>query len=167
MKKLMAFLATGLIVSTATFAQSTYKNAIGVRVANTYYDLVSFSYKGFVTKQGALEVNAGFGTRSYFYDRAASVSASLSYQHHFNIKPVPGLRWFVGGGFTLTNSFSDYKDYDGFGFGLFPTGGIDYKFSKIPLAVSADVRPTVFVSTPGYYNNFYGNVGVAARYTFK
>jgi len=35
------------------------------------------------------------------------------------------------------------------------------------LAVSADYRPTVFVTRPDYYDGFYAsNFGVSARYTF-
>ncbi|HTG57529.1 MAG TPA: hypothetical protein VL943_14730, partial [Niabella sp.] len=89
--------------------------------------------------------------------------------HHFDIKPVDGLKWFVGGGVVVSNTFSNNKYYKGVGVGLFPTGGADYKFKKIPLAVSADVRPTFNIVEPfdyNDYNNFYPNVGVSARYTF-
>ncbi|MFT4024308.1 MAG: hypothetical protein QM664_11050 [Flavihumibacter sp.] len=55
---------------------------------------------------------------------------------------MPGLQWYIGGGVAAYNSFSNKDYYRGFGLGLFPTGGVDYKFGNIPLNVSADFRPT-------------------------
>ena len=44
--------------------------------------------------------------------------------------------------------------------GYFPTGGADYKFGKIPLDVSVDIRPTFRVASPTYYNyeNFISRI---------
>ncbi len=166
MKKAVAFLI-GVMSIGAAYAQGDYKSAIGGRLGTTYYDIISVSFKTFITKSGALELNGGFGTRSYAYDNATSVSGAVSYQHHFPIKSVDGLKWFIGGGVTIFDAFSEYEHYDGFGFGIFPTGGVDYKFPKIPLNVSADVRPTFHITSPDYYNSFYTNLGLSARYTFK
>ena len=115
------------------------------------------SYKFFITDAGALELNAGFGLKSILllmvtyngYAKPFTFAISASYQHHFEI-PVRGggLYWFIGGGLTAYRAFSSYGDYDGFGFGLFPTGGVDFKIPRIPLAVSADYRPTFFVTKP-------------------
>jgi len=149
-----------------SYAQSDYKNAIGGRFGTTYYDLFSASFKTFITKPGALEFNLGVGGRSYDYDNAFVVSASAAYQHHFPIGNIEGFKWYVGGGLMVYNAASNYDDYKGFGFGIFPTGGVDYKINKIPLDVSVDVRPTIFITAPGYYNSYYGNFGIAARYTF-
>ena len=46
--------------------------------------------------------------------------------------------------------------YSGIGFGLFPTGGVDYKYRKIPQVVSDNIRWSFRVASPVYYN--YGNV---------
>ncbi|MET0243088.1 MAG: hypothetical protein ABW174_06455, partial [Flavitalea sp.] len=81
-------------------------------------------------------------------------------------------KWFIGGGLTAVNAFNENSRYRGIGLALFPTGGAEYKFPRIPLAVSADLRPTFsiagkFRDHPGI-NEFYpGNVGIAARYTFR
>lgn len=169
-KVLLSFaLAAGFM---SAKAQSDYNSAIGGRIGG-YYDLVSASYKTHITEPGALEFNLGFRG----YDRGAydwaTVAFSFAYQHHFPIKPVPGLRWYVGGGLTAYHSFSDNDNLRGFGLGIFPTGGIDYKFEKIPLNLSADVRPTIGVAdpydAPGYkYRSFRGdNFGISARYTFR
>lgn len=164
----VAFVAAFGIVS----AQSTYKQAVGVRVsAHQEYAAVAASYKVFVTEPGAIELNLGVGNRLYGGNngdkRAPGVSFSGVYQHHFDIKPVEGLRWYIGGGAVAFNSKSSYERYDGFGFGVFPTGGVDYKFVKIPLNLSADFRPTFHIAAPTGYRNFHAHdVGFAARFTF-
>ena len=149
-------------------AQSTYKRAIGLRVSPvSNHDMVAASFKTFLTKAGALELNAGFGTKELGYG-TSSASVSAAYQHHFPIGKVEGLQWFVGGGLSAFTTFSSDSDYKGFGIGLFPTGGADYKFKKIPLSVSADYRPTFLVAKPkSGWGGFLGdNFGIAARYTF-
>lgn len=171
MKKIALLLFVAIGISAAVNAQkegSDYKSAVGLRLGSTYYDVLSFSYKTFITEQGAIELNGGFGARGYSNGyHATTLSGAASYQHHFDIKPVDGLKWFVGGGATIFNTFSDYDTYKGFGFGIFPTGGVDYKFAAIPLSLTADVRPTFNITGPSYYNSFYGNFGIAARYTFR
>lgn len=166
MKKVILVAVLTAMIGFSSFAQSTYKSAIGGRFGTTYYDIGSVSYKFFVAEPSAIELNLGLGSKSYgFYDgNTTTAHFSGAYQHHFKI-PVEGLRWFVGGGAVVYNTFSDYDDLDGFGIGFFPTGGIDYKFANIPLNLSADVRPTFMVSRPDYYDSFEPNVGVAVRYT--
>lgn len=175
--KLRKFFCLFLLAAGIGFgaAAQPYQKAFGLRVApNSYYDLATASYKFFITEPGALELNAGFGTKSYSYGSPTTLSISASYQHHFEI-PVRGggLYWFIGGGLTGYRSFSNARDasgrrvYDGFGFGLFPTGGVDFKIPRIPLAVSVDYRPTFFVTSPENFDEFFGtNFGLSARYTF-
>jgi hypothetical protein len=168
MKKIMLLLVlcAAAFISNAQKNGGDYNAAIGARFGTTYYDIVSFSYKKFTNAKGALEFNAGFGSHGYGGYNTATLSGALSYQWHFDI-PVEGLKWFVGGGATVFNTFSEGNDYEGFGFGLFPTGGIDYKFPTIPLNLTADVRPTFLVASPSYYNSVYTNFGFAVRYTIK
>lgn len=170
MKKVLLSFAMAIGILSAAQAQSDYNSAIGLRIGG-YYDVVSGSFKTHITEPGALEFNLGVRGYNGPVDWV-TVAASATYQHHFPIKPVPGLRWYVGGGLTAYNSFSDNRYARGFGLGIYPTGGIDYKFESIPLNLSADVRPTFGIvdpyDTPGYkYRSFRGdNFGVSARYTF-
>ncbi len=169
MKKIICF---ALVLSSLNYvsnAQSTYKSAIGLRVSDGYYDEVAASFKTFLSKPAAIEFNIGFRDYGFIGYSWFNLSASLSFQYHFDIKSVAGLRWFIGAGATAFNTFSSYSDYKGFGLGVFPTAGADYKFKKIPLDVSADIRPTIAVIKPyEYYNDFYiANVGISARYTFR
>jgi hypothetical protein len=161
---------------TSSFSQTTYHSAIGLRIGTGYSDLFSASYKVFLANgPGALELNLGVkpmeaGCCVPGNSNNTIMSFSASYQYHVPINSVPGLQWFVGGGFTLTNTFSEASYYDGIGLGLFPTGGADYKFGKIPLDVSVDIRPTLRVVSPTYYSydNFYfPDFGFSARYTIN
>ena len=166
MKKLL-LLSIGIVALGLMTQAQDYKSAIGGRLGTTYYDVFTASYKTFITEPGALEFNAGVGGKKYDHDyRTFAVTASAAYQHHFPIGNIAGFKWYVGGGLMIYNATSDYDRLKGFGFGVFPTGGVDYKIGNIPLDVSADIRPTIFIAAPGYYNSYYSNFGIAARYTF-
>ena len=190
MKKLICIVIVALGISSVGFAQSkknnssfqsnNYTSSIGIRLGTGYYDLFSASFKTFIAESpSAVELNLGFKPKSYGYYYggyngnvdAFNLSFSAAYQYHFDIPDVPGFKWFVGGGFTMWETFISNDQNDnyssGFGFGLFPTGGGDYKFAKIPLAVSVDFRPTFVVTRPNnLYSYFYFSLGASARYTF-
>jgi hypothetical protein len=179
MKKTIYFLIPALFYGLSGFCQTNYHSAIGIRIGTGYSDLFSASFKTFLSDgPGAIELNLGVKPATDYrtgccvidYNDNTIMSFSASYQYHVPITAVPGLQWFVGGGFTLTNTFSDHDGYSGFGLGLFPTGGADYKFGKIPLDVSVDLRPTFRVVSPTYYNydNFYfPDFGFSARFTIN
>ena len=184
MKKLICIVIVVLGISSAGFSQkkstyqsNTYTSGIGVRFGSGYFDLVSASYKTFLAESpGALELNLGFRPESYGYYNSGyyssnvfNLSFSASYQYHFDIPPVPGLKWFIGGGLTAYETFANSNThYAGFGMGIFPTGGADYKFGSIPLDVSADFRPTFGLVRPNdLHSYFYATVGASARYTFR
>ena len=59
MKKILNLFIFVTIFSVAANAQSDYKSGIGLRFGG-YYDLVSASYKTFISEQGAIELNLGF-----------------------------------------------------------------------------------------------------------
>ena len=181
MKKSIILFCLTLFCFLAAFSQTTYHSAIGLRIGTGYDDLFSASYKIFLSDgPGALELNLGVkppytstgypGNVSYNSSNITMMSFSASYQYHVPIAALPGFQWFVGGGLSLTNTFSDLDGYNGFGMGIFPTGGADYKFGKIPLDVSVDIRPTFRVVSPTYYDyeNFYfPDFGFSARYTIN
>lgn len=168
MKKFAYLLTFGIIlIATQTQAQSDYKTAVGGRVGIP----IAASLKHFIFEPGALEVYAGFRGATGIYYSGINVTIGGMYQHHFPIGSVEGLRWYIGGG-ALVQFYSydnDYNpnDYSSTGIGLNGVGGVDYKFSNIPLNVSADWMPTFFLNKT-YYNNFgAGYGGVSARYTFR
>lgn len=179
MKKFLGITLLASTICLAGYSQTDYKSAIGARLApESYYDLFAFSYKTFITEAGAIEFNAGGGSRKHGFTninryndyRPFSLSVSGTYQHHFKI-PVQGLRWFIGGGIVAYNSFSkensDERDLRGFGLGFYPTGGIDWKVPKVPLNLTADYRPTIIVTRPDHLGDGFEarNFGIAVRYT--
>lgn len=178
MKRTVLLSGLALVYFSALSAQTTYHSAIGLRIGTGYYDLFSASYKTFLSESGsAIELNFGVKPTTNYRTGCCvlndngntMISFSASYQYHVPITSLPGLQWFIGGGVVLTNTFSDNSGYRGIGFGLFPTGGADYKFAKIPLAVSVDIRPTFRVASPAYYNYesfYFPDFGFSGRYTF-
>ena len=152
--------------------QSSYTKAAGVRINPlSHFDLFAGSFKILMPTGSGIEATLGLGFYTfhgdgiYFEDvRTTSLSTSVAYQHHFDIKPVPGLRWYVGGGATGVYTFN--KDFGGFVAGVFPTAGIDYKFSSIPLNVSTDYRPTYVFGEKNFHGFIPEIFGLAARYTF-
>lgn len=176
MKRQLSILSLAIIYFNPVSSQTTYHTAMGLRLGTGYSDLLSLSLKTFISDgPGALEFDLGIkpstdyttGCCGMDYSAVTMISASASYQYHVPITAVPGLQWFIGGGFTLNSTFSSNSQYSGIGFGLFPTGGGDYKFAKTPLDVSIDIRPTFRIASPQYYNyeNFYfPDFGFSARY---
>lgn len=176
MKKLFVLVAC-ILFQLSAYAQSDYKSAIGLRFT-TYiaYDVAALSYKNFLSDHGALEFNFGFGGRNMYVPNSGGktsfspgVSLTGSYQYHVDIETPTNenLRWFAGGGLSIFNIFSKNNYYEGFGAGVFATGGIDYKFKEAPINLTADWRPTVFISSPSSFAPLQiGTLGIAARYTF-
>ena len=134
MKKSVVTLFVTVLISAAGFGQvkgGDYKAGIGLRLGGGYYDVVAASFKVFPRPQSAFEFNLGgrhYGGFSNYEDGWTNIGASASYQHHFPISNIEGFKWFIGGGLTAFNSFSKYDHYRGFGLGVFPTGGVEYKF---------------------------------------
>ncbi len=168
MKKLFISLSF-LAISCMVTAQSDYDKALGIRLTPaSYYDFLALSYKDFISDAGALEFSAGAGVSPFFVDghirRPFTLSISGAYQHHFSI-PVNGLQWFVGGGLTAYNAIHGVSKARGFGFGFFPTGGIDWKIPNVALNLTADYRPTIFITRPDIGNSFEAaQFGLAIRY---
>jgi len=171
MKKIISIALLTLGLARAATAQSTYDNSIGVRIGTGYYDIFSASFKTFLSSgPSALEFDLGFKPQTYGYGvDALNLSFSAAYQYLFDISALPGLKWFIGGGLSGYNTFVNANQYyhSGFGLGIFPTGGADYKFGKIPLAISLDFRPTFGLIRPNdYYSLNFFSLGLSARYTF-
>ena len=174
------FIAALFLFASATWVNAQdFKLSLGFRFASSDYDSYGVAYKFFVSKPGAIEVDLGFGTHKESYyghghkHKWNNVSLSGAYQHHFPIGNVKNFKWFVGGGLVLVNSDSNHghhghaHDDEGFGVGIFPNGGVEYRLKKAPFVFSADLRPTFYVAEPhDYFNDSYVNVGVTARYVF-
>ncbi|HKK76120.1 MAG TPA: hypothetical protein VJ953_13660 [Saprospiraceae bacterium] len=155
---IMVFFAFALSTEGLHAQGATYNTAVGLRLG---YPL-SASLKKFVGEDLAAEAYVGFrGFSGYSW---VNIAAAL--QKHAPIEDIDGLQWYYGGGATVLFYSYDFG-FDGgsnTGIGLQGYLGLDYKFDDVPLSVTLDWIPTLFIS--GFTNGFgagYGSLGV--RYT--
>lgn len=136
---------------------ATYTTAAGLRLG---YPL-SASIKHFIKDDIAVEGYVGFrGFSGYNW-----VSVSGAVQVHNPIESVDGLQWYWGGGasaffYSFDNSFfGDTSTSTAFGIQGYL--GLDYAFEDIPLNITADWIPTIFLNGIGSgFGAGYGTLGV-------
>ena len=140
-----------------------YKTALGVRLG--YPNQVNFSLKHNMGPHWALEFNVGAGYRS--------AGADFGIMYHFDIKKVPGMRWYLGGAVDAGTYYRrydhpvhGYAEHGGFYTGTSIYGGLEYTFPDIPLNLAFDAGPRVQFIPWDHYPE-YVRVGITARYTIK
>lgn len=153
MKKLLLVLIAVIGISFAANAQ----NALGVRLGGGqgYNAELSFQ-KGL----GASRLEFDLGWRNFEHSSAFSFAAL--YQFHQDIAPIPNLGWFVGAGGKVDywSAAVDNK----IGLGIVGQAGLDYYFQAIPVQLSLDIRPCLYLipSTDFYW----GDIALGIRYVF-
>jgi hypothetical protein len=139
-------------------ANTSYKAAIGLK----FIYGISITGKFFISENSALEgilrYNGAGGLGS-------NIAFSALYEYHLPIKGVSGLRWYVGGGGHVNYFSWDDSDIDGVAsYGVVGVLGLEYKFAKLPLALSADWQPAYIISPGSGFSAENGGIGV--KYTF-
>jgi len=136
----------------------SYKAAIGLK----FIYGVALTGKVFISKNSALE-----GILKY--NGAGGLGSNIAftglYEYQSPINGVDGLQWYIGGGGHV-NYFS-WKDnnIDGVtSYGVAGILGLEYKFGKLPLALSADWQPGYLISPDSGFSAENGGVGI--KYTF-
>jgi hypothetical protein len=150
MKKLLLIIAVAAISQTTKAqTESTYKNAIGVRLGSSVPAVKSgITYKRFLSKN-AIEGILSFGD---------GVAICGLYEIHKPITTVENLQWLWG-----------FGGYVGFNNGSSSVGaagiiGLDYKFKNIPLNITVDWKPELnIIEFVGFEAS---GVGFSARFTF-
>ncbi|PUZ24330.1 hypothetical protein DCM91_12935 [Chitinophaga costaii] len=145
-----------------------YNTALGVR-GNPY--LIGFTVKHFVEGPHAIE-----GMITTDINRNGNVTFTGLYEYNLKVfQDLPEWSLFFGGGlhFGVYDRWDFNRDrFYKKGDGSYVTGGIDgiigvsYTFKKLPINLSADLKPYVNFSGPTKYMAEQMG-GVAARYTFK
>lgn len=164
MKKARLLIAAMFVFGfmSASFAQQDYTSAVGLRLGYPF----SASYKQFLGERSAIEGFVGFrGWPGYSW-----VSINALYQYHSPISGVDGLRWYAGGGagvFFWTWKSSWIGDTGtSSSIGILGVIGLDYKFEDLPINLSIDWVPSIFLS--GFNSGFAGGYGaLGVRYVLK
>jgi hypothetical protein len=145
----------------SSFSSENYVTAIGVKVYPASGG-AAVTLKHFINKGAALEALGSF------WERGGRITGL--YEFHWDIPGAPGLKWYVGPGVHLGFYNDNYKYNNTYRSSYLALGvdgviGLDYKFSKIPLNLSADWQPSFDFGSnrQGFYGDFGG---IAARYTF-
>jgi hypothetical protein len=89
------------------------------------------------------------------------------YEKYNDISDIKGLQYYFGGG-PAAGIYSYGNGYSGtdatFRLGIAGVVGLDYKFSNVPIAISADYMPSFNLLGGTYFSSNRG--GIAIRYTF-
>lgn len=154
MKKFTLF--TVALMTSAVLMAKGNTHSIGATAGSMY----CASYKGFIFGHEKLALVADLGvglTASPITCRGNldknptsfwmfEANPNVVYQAEIN----NGFSWFAGGGVSLglmdafaydSKSFKNYETYIFGKFGFNTIGGAEYKFAKLPLAISLDFRP--------------------------
>ena len=165
----------GAFVIAAAFsgqAQAIPENAIGIRLSAGDGIGADVSYQRRVFTNNRLEFDLGIREQDW-YDTAKFVAA-----FHWVFPIEQGFAFYAGPGIGAGHwKFDRYNDPDNDwdddgAFGVVTgVAGIEYKFAKIPLQLSFDIRPEVhFGDDRGDFdrdhNDFVPDIGLAVRYTF-
>ena len=144
-----------VFVTTFSFAQTSYRHALGLKFPGGF----SVTYKTFITGTRNIEAQATVWNEGY--------RVSGLYEFNFyTFNNVEGLAWFVGPGVHLGFWKTAYqKTYNSTAdLGIDGIIGIDYKFKSVPINVSVDWQPSVTLIGNAGFTPAYG--GLAVRYTF-
>jgi len=193
MKKCTFYIVAMMLTSMAAYSQlgtNAQKNwAIGVRLGDPtgltlkkYWDKNAFEFVA-----GYAPYNSAYNAGNYYYNHynnngyiynnttgTAGLAFQFHYLRHFEIKPVDGLQWYVGGGFQFRNYFYTENYYDNNGYphsqtasyfatGLDVKGGAEYTFRQQPFTVFADLN---FFLSVAQQAGFFAQPGIGGRYNF-
>jgi hypothetical protein len=161
MKKLILFVASIFFAITAVQAQNHDKVALGLRATP---DGGGFNAKFFMNRNMAIELQANAGGIYGLEGQSFTVVGLLEGQVVF---PDPSWRMFFGGGihfgvwdrgWRYVDAENRYMDDNRAIFGIDAIGGAEYRFKKIPLGISLDIKPAInFVSEVDFFaHNMFG-----------
>lgn len=138
--------------TTKTFAQSSYKTAVGLGIDfGDGSTMVGPSIKHFFNEHNAFTAEVLF-SEGY-------AGAGAYYQYHHSFKEARELKWYLGIGPDVL--FNDR----GALFTLRPMAGLDYKIKPVPLSLTFDWRPYFILDNRLYIAT--ARFGIGIRYAFK
>lgn len=163
MKKLIlsAFMLAGMAFSAQ--AQEISKNALGLRLGDNDGFGGEISYQRGLSSNNRLEVDLGWRDSN----NVDAIKLTGLYQWVWNIEG--GFNWYAGVGGGLGSWSYEEGPFDESGTFFFVAGdiGIEYKFD-IPLQLSLDFRPELYVNNDDYFrdDSFGPDIALGIRFTF-
>ncbi|RYY37385.1 MAG: hypothetical protein EOP46_02850 [Sphingobacteriaceae bacterium] len=157
MKKIFLLAAIAILfAATQTFAQSGYKNSLGLGIDfGDGSTLVGPSYKHFFTGKDAVQADLLFGSDA--------VWIGGYYQYHQSFPNANSLKWYLGVGPQLAFLDNDFGDNNTFIF-LRPMIGLDFKVPGAPIAMNFDWRPMWQLNNDSDFEP--ARFGLGFRFTF-
>jgi len=143
---------------TVAIAQD-YQTGVGLRAGVS----TGLTVKHFLTESAAIE--------GILHSRWKGLLVTGLYEVHRDIRELPGLRWFYGGGAHI-GTWNGNKghpswrhQHNGYTvFGLDGIIGLDYGFDNAPINLSLDYKPAVnFSNVTGFWGD---GVAVSIRFSF-
>lgn len=156
MKKIILTLALVLSMFGAVNAQVEGK-AIGLRFGG----VGELSYQHPLGDTHRAELDLGFGAWRF--------GVTGIYHWVWDLSTVAdGLNWYAGPGAAVGLTYgSGWLGGNGVYVGIAGQVGIEYNFDTLPLQLSLDYRPTIFVVKPSWMSfGSYDGICLAARYKF-
>ena len=150
------------------FAAKAQNNAIGVRLSGgDQWYCGEISYQRSLGDSNRLEADLG-----YRFDDQYNLGYLFlvgAYQLHFDILAVENLGWYFGFGPRFELFYYDGSLYaKSFNFsgalGLVGQIGVDYHFDAIPLQLSLDFRPCLFLIPYTVFR--WGELALSIRYSY-
>lgn len=139
------------------FAASAQSNAIGARLGGGQGFGAELSFQKALGGINRLEADLGWRS----WSNVGWFALSAIYQAHFDINAVPNLGWYVGAGGRV-----DLYTYSGTSIALGVVGqaGVDYHFNALPIQLSLDIRPCLYLYPATDFQ--WGDVALGIRYMF-
>lgn len=155
MKKIILTLALAMSMFGAVNAQVDGK-AIGLRFGG----VGELSYQHPFSDSHRAELDLGFG--------AWRVGLTGIYHWVFDLSTVAdGLNWYVGPGAAVGLYYGTYYSNSGLYAGIAGQVGIEYNFDTLPLQLSLDYRPVIYLVRPAFTpSGYYEGICLGVRYKF-
>lgn len=159
MKKII-LLTFGILFLFSALSYSQINQALGLRIGGGNAVGVEINYQTPI-QDNRLELGLGFGNHSHWdFWKLAGI-----YQW---VMPIDnGFNWYLGAGATLGNWSYDgpYNVHDeGISLALALNAGVEYNFDEIPLQLSLDTRPELFLVQNG--DDSWFGLALGIRYVF-
>jgi hypothetical protein len=148
-------LVTGFLIFSGSNVNAQYKNALGVRLGDTY----GITYKTFIQSDRALDFILNARNRK----NQNELGLTGLYEIHNPINGAEGLRWYYGGGASVGSI--NYKNGDDRDNSIYLSVdgvlGLDYVVPGAPLNLSLDWKPALVLTQGPHFSE--GGIGLSIR----